>query len=130
MTNPFILNEESIALTISNMTHMLRSYLSCSWLDYVIMSYGFHGARQQIWDIVQTNLQSIPHTFVPITLTCGTEENIARMTRDGRDLARIRRAISVREIYDALPYPKIDTTHLTIEQTADRVIAIVQEGST
>jgi cytidylate kinase len=126
MTNPFILNKESIALTITNMTHMLRSYLSCSWLDYVIMSYGFHGARQQIWDTVRSNLEGIPYTFVPITLTCDTEKNIARMTRDGRDQARITRVMSVRGIYDALPYPRIDTTHLTIGQVADRVVEIVK----
>ena len=128
MTNPFILNEESISLTISNITQMLRSYLTCVWLDYVIFSYGFHGSRQQIWETVLSNLQDIPYTFVPITLTCGEEENIIRMARDGRDQARIQRALAVRSLYDALPYPTIDTTHLTIEQTADRVLDIVQGG--
>ena len=120
------MNEATISLTIANMTQMLHSYLSCSWLDYVIFSYGFHGARQQIWDTVHADLQDIPHTFVPITLTCDEEENVARMTRDGRDHARIQRAIATRALYDALPYPVIDTTHLTVEQAADRVIEIVQ----
>jgi thymidylate kinase len=127
MTNPFVLNEESIALTIANMTQMLRNYLSCPWLDYVIMSYGFHGARQQIWETVQANLQAIPYTYVPITLTCDAKENIRRMSHDGRDQERIQRAIAVRGIYEALPYPRIDSTSLTIDQTADRVIKIVQE---
>lgn len=126
MTNPFILNEETISLTITNMTQMLRTYLSCSWLDYVFMSYGFHGARQQIWDTVQTNLQTISYAYAPITLTCDTDENIARMVTDGRDQGRIHRAISARELYDALPHPRIDTTSLTIEQTADRVIEIIE----
>ena len=128
MTRPFILNEATIALTIANMTQMLRNYLSCSWLDYVLFSYGFHGARQQIWDTVHADLQDIPHTFVPITLTCDEEENVARMTRDGRDPGRIQRAISNRALYDVLPYPLIDTTHLTVEQVADRVIEIVQRA--
>jgi cytidylate kinase len=127
MTNPFTWNEEMISLTTNNITHMLHSYLSCAWLDYVIFSYGFHGPRQQIWDTVRNNLQDIPHTFVPITLTCAEQEHIERMTRDGRDQARIQRALDARHIYEALPYPRIDTTHLTIKQTADRIIEIVQE---
>ena len=126
MTRPFVLNEATIALTIANMTQMLRNYLSCSWLDYVLFSYGFHGARQRIWDTVHAHLQDVPHTFVPITLTCSEEENVARMRRDGRDRDRIQRAIANRGLYNALPYPAIDTTHLTIEQTADRVIEITR----
>ena len=129
MINPFILTEESIALTIANMTQMLQNYLSCSWLDYVIMPYGFHGARQHIWDTVQAKLQSIPHNFVPITLTCSEGENIARMVHDGRSRERIQRAIAVRCLYESLPYPRIDTTSLTIDQTVDRVIKIVQDAA-
>ena len=126
MTRPFILNEATIALTIANMTQMLRNYLSCSWLDYVLFSYGFHGARQRIWDTVHDALQDVPHTFVPITLTCDEAENVARMKRDGRDRGRIERAIANRGLYDGLPHPLIDATHLTVEQTADRVIEIVR----
>jgi energy-coupling factor transporter ATP-binding protein EcfA2 len=126
MTHPFVLNGETIPVTIGNITHILRSYLACSWLDYVIFSYGFHGPRRQIWETVLSNLQDIPYVFAPITLTCDREENITRMVYDGRDQARIQHALAVGYLYDALPYPKIDTTHLTIEQTADRVIEIVQ----
>lgn len=125
MTNPFTWNEEMISLTINNITHMLSGYLSCGWLDYVIFPYGFHGPRQHIWESVQSNLQAIPYTFAPVTLTCGEEEHIARMKQDGRDAARIQRALAARYLYDALPYPSIDTTQLTIEQTAARVIEIV-----
>jgi hypothetical protein len=126
MTHPFAWNEELILLTITNITHLLRSYLTCPWLDFVIFSYGLHGPRQRIWDTVVDNLQDVPHTFVPLTLTCGEEENIARMTRDGRDPARIQRALAVRSLYDGLPYPRIDATHLTVDQTADRVIEMLR----
>ena len=126
MTHPFAWNEEIIALTIDNITHMLRSYLICSWLDYVIFSYGFHGPRQRIWDTVFDNLQDLPHTFIPITLTCDRGENVMRMRQNERDEARIQRALSARGLYDALPYPIVDTTHLTIDQAVDRVLGIVQ----
>ncbi len=126
MTHPFAWNEEIISLTISNITHMLRSYLECPWLDYVIFAYGFHGPRQRIWDTVYRGLQAIPHRFVPITLTCSEQENVARMKRDGRDQARIQRALAARSLYDVLGYPRIDITHLTIDQTVERILGIVQ----
>lgn len=126
MINPFIWNDDIISLTVNNISQMLRGYLSCAWLDYVIFPYGFHGPRQQIWETVLSNLADIPYTFAPIALTCGEEEHVARMTRDGRDQARIQRALAARYLYDALPYPKVDTTHMTIRQTANRVIDIVR----
>jgi hypothetical protein len=126
MTNPFIWNEDITSLTMHNITQMLRGYLTCAWLDYVLFPYGFHGPRQQIWKTVLSNLADIPYTFAPITLVCGEEEHIARMKRDGRDQARIQRALAARYLYDALPHPRIDTTHLTIDQTADHVIEIVR----
>lgn len=126
MTHPFTWNEDIISLTINNMTQMLGSYLTCSWIEYVIFSYGFHGPRRQIWEAVYNNLEDIPYIFVPITLTCDVEENIMRMRHDGRDQARIQRALATRYLYDALPYPSVNTTHLTIDQTTDRAIDIVQ----
>jgi len=126
MTNPFEWNEQTIALATHNITHMLRGYLSCAWLDYVIFPYGFHGPRQQIWNAVLDNLQDIPYIFTPLALTCAEDENIARMARDGRDPARISRALAARDIYTGLPYPSIDTTHLTIEESVEQVLEFIQ----
>jgi energy-coupling factor transporter ATP-binding protein EcfA2 len=126
MTNPFIWNEDIIALAKHNISQMLRGYLTCHYLDYVIFPYGFHWPRRQIWDTVLSNLADIPYLLAPITLTCGEEEHIARMTHDGRDPARIERALATRYLYDTLPYPKIDTTFKTVSQIAERVIEIVQ----
>jgi len=129
MINPFVLNEETIPLTIGNISGMLSSYLTCNWVDYVVFPYGFHGARQQIWTAVQRNLAEVPHRFIPITLTCSLQENTDRMKRDRRDAARIQRALASRNLYDSLPYPTIDSTKLSVNETADKVIAIVHENT-
>jgi len=128
MIHPFAWNEEIVALTIHNITHMLRGYLTCTWLDAVIFSYGFHGPRQQIWDTVLGNLQDITYAFVPVTLICEEATHVLRMTRDGRDPGRIERALATRPLYEALPYPRIDTTHLTVDEIAGQVMALVQRG--
>lgn len=108
----------------------MRSYLECSLLDYVIFNYGFHGPRKQIWDHVLQNLSDLNYQLLPITITCGEEENRARMVKDGRDTARIERALAVRSLYDGLDCPIIDTTGLTVEDTVNKVLEIVMDYET
>jgi broad-specificity NMP kinase len=104
---------------------MLRGYLACTWLEYVIFSYGFHGPRQKIWESVQANLKDIPYILAPITIRCEPETLIGRMLQDGRDPERIQRALEAHDLYEHLPYPRIDTTRLTVEETVERVLEIV-----
>ena len=74
MTNPFAWNEALIALTIHNMAHLLRGYLSCEWIDYVLFPYGFHGPRQHIWDTVYAGVgfSAQGSDGVTGTYSCGT----------------------------------------------------------
>jgi cytidylate kinase len=130
MTHPFTWNEEAVTMTVSNVTHMLRSYLTCSRIEYVIFSYGFHGPRKRIWEAVLCNLGDLPYTLCPITITCSEDENLIRMKHDERDAGRIQRALATRHLYEDLPYPRIDTTHLTIEETVEQAVEILQHDST
>lgn len=125
MINPFYYDDEIISLTISNMTHMLRSYLQCSSVQYVIFNFGFHGPRKEIYEQVMENLKDLEYEFVPITVTCDEEENVRRMIKDYRDSERIKRALAARSIYENLSTPLIDTTRLSAEETAARVIEII-----
>lgn len=127
MTNPFTFTDEAIQLTISNMTHMLKSYLACSFIEYVIFNYGFHGPRRKIYDEVIKNISVIDFRIIPIMITCSEEENIKRMIKDGRDSDRIKRALNARSIYDGLETPKIDTTELTVEMTVNKLIEIIEK---
>lgn len=127
MTNPFTFTPEIISMVEKNISFVLRSYLECSLLDYVIFNYGFHGPRKQIWDNVLQNLRDLNYRLLPITITCSEEENRARMLKDGRDEERIKRALAVRGLYDGLGYPTIDTTGLTTEETVSKVWEIVMD---
>lgn len=126
MTNPFAFTDEIIRMTERNMTSLLRNYLECSLLEYVIFNCGFHGPRKQIFNNVIRNLRDIDYELVSVTITCSPEENELRMIKDGRDEERIRRALAVRDLYDGLGYPVIDTTNLTVEETVGKVIDIVK----
>jgi deoxyadenosine/deoxycytidine kinase len=126
MTNPFTFNDEIIKMIETNISFMLRSYLGCSTLEYIIFNYGFHGPRKQIFDNVVKNLSDINYQIIPITVTCSYEENRDRMINDGRDEERISRALAVRSIYDSLGHPIIDTTHISPEETVYKVLEILK----
>lgn len=124
--NQMEFTEELMSLNERNITSLLTNYLSCSYVWYVIFSYGFHGPRQQIFDRVMSDLARFAYEFVPVLLTCDVAENVRRMTQDGRDEARIERALAQsRPVYDGLPYTRIDTTHLTVDDVVDRICELL-----
>ena len=125
---PFSFSEEIIEVITANISAMLIHYFQCSAVDHVIFSYGFHGPRKQIFDEILSRLAraGIEYQFVPLILDCSEEENILRMQKDGRDPARIQRALQfTRSLYGAYGYPCIDTTHLTVAETADRMLRLI-----
>ncbi|MCM0650052.1 hypothetical protein NBE98_16915 [Clostridium swellfunianum] len=124
-TNPFVFNDEIIKMTEKNLSFMLRSYLECSSIEYVIFNYGFHGPRKKIFENVLKNLSDLTYKLIPITITCSYEENVIRMVRDGRDEERIYRVLSVRDIYDNLDSPSIDTTDLNLEEIVRKVLELI-----
>jgi cytidylate kinase len=126
--NPFELTPEVERLAQDNMTALLRSYLRCSLVDYVIVCYGLHGPRRRIFDSVMSGLGDVELRLLPVVLTCDREESVRRMLLDGRDAARIERALQTRSSYEATGYSSIDTTCLTVEETVDRILELLQTG--
>lgn len=127
MTNPFSFNDEIIRMVEKNISFMLRSYLECSTLEYVIFNYGLHGPRKQIFDNILKNISDMDYELIPIVITCSYDENRTRMIRDGRDEERISRALAVRNIYDNSDNPTIDTTDMSVEKAVYKVLEIIKE---
>lgn len=124
--NPFDFTSETIEIIEKNITAILRNYLESKTIEYVIFSYGFHGPRKKIFTNIMHNLKDVVFRFVPIVLTCSEFENIKRMENDKRDIARIKRSLeNTRELYNDLKYPRIDTTDLTVEQTVDEILKLL-----
>ena len=82
-----------------------------------------------MYERVLHNLQDLSFHLLPITLTCSEEENARRMVQDGRDAAGyIQRSLQTRVAYDGLPYPVIDSTYLSVEETVDQILLLLQES--
>lgn len=126
--NPFPFTERTKETVTDNIYYLIRNYLLCRDIDYVIFTYGFHGERKAIFDEVLHRLQKekINFELSMIILKCSLNENIQRMISDGREENRIKRGIdNTFNFYDRYDYPTIDTTALEIEQVANRIAEVV-----
>ncbi len=128
MIHPFEFSDELKDIVEDNMATMLVNYLKCSSIEKTIFLYGFHGPRKQIFDNIMTKLvdTGIPYSFMPIILECELEENIRRARNDGRDETRIKFGIkNSRDIYNQYDYPRLDITHLTVDEAVEKLINMI-----
>lgn len=129
--NPFPFTEVTKETVTDNIFSLIRNYLQCRDIDYVIFTYGFHGERKAIFEEIAHRLEREKINFEcsVIILKCSLEENIRRMKLDGREENRIQRGIdNTFHFYDRYDYPTIDTTELEIDQMAGCIAELVGIG--
>lgn len=127
-TNPFMFTEATKEVVTNNIYCMIKNYLQCEDINTVIYPYTFHGGRKAIFEEVIQRLQDdgIEFELCPIILKCSKEENIRRAIEDGRDMERVDRGMKdTFSFYDEYTYPKIETTSLSPDEVAQKVIDIV-----
>lgn len=90
----------------------------------IIRDYTDRGCERHMLDELKAEFE---FKVITILLTCSENENVRRMQNDGRKDERIAYSIeNTRTIFDGLDCPKIDTTGLTPEQTAERMIKMIR----
>ena len=123
MMNPFVLDDGTIPTIAKNISGLIGNYLACDSVQTVILSYGFHGRRKEVFDRVMGALPLCEIRFLPFQLICGEEENLRRLKAGGRNTDRIKRALEVsRKAYEEIEYPEVDITELSANAAAKRII--------
>ena len=125
--HPFAFTEATKTAATNNIYCLLKNYLLCQDIEYVIFPYGFHGERKEIFEKVMGRLKEEQIAFerCTVVLKCSREENIKRAVRDGRDPQRIKRGMeNTFAFYDAYPCPIVDTTDLCPDQAAEKIMEI------
>lgn len=120
--NPYEMNT-----VIENIYALIKNYFLCPEIETIIFPYGFHGDRIQRFEKVKTKLcqEGIEFEIFTVILTCSLEENIRRAKSDMRDDELVKRGVlNTYDIYDELAYIKIDTTDMTADKTAERIIEL------
>ncbi|KJR46252.1 hypothetical protein UF75_3338 [Desulfosporosinus sp. I2] len=129
MMNPFTVNDENKNMVINNITFLLRSFLTNSSLEYTIFNWVMH--LEDIFNLILQPLNDLEFEVIKITLTCSEKVLKKRIVKDIqlnlRDDSSINRSIERLELYNNMSTEKIDTTDLSILETVDRIIEIVQE---
>lgn len=128
--NPFPLTDATKETVIDNMYCMLRNYLCCDEIHTVVFVHSWHGGRKELYDTVIARLRDDGICFQEqvIILKCSESENRRRAFADHRDAERIERGIrNTYSFYNALEYPCINTTHMTIEEVAESIRAYIEE---
>ncbi|MEY8352402.1 hypothetical protein AALB39_03500 [Lachnospiraceae bacterium 54-53] len=123
MMNPFVLSDETIPTIVNNISSLILNYMDCSIIKTVVFSYGFHGRRKEVFEMIMKNMTEIEHRFIPFVLWCGEDENIRRMNEDHRSIERIERSIrNSREVYHNVHYPVINITNLSVLEVSKIII--------
>ena len=129
--NPFVFSESTKETIVENIYCLLRNYLSCSDVNKVVFTYGWHGERKEIYERIMEKLKNEPIEFklTIIILKCSKDINIKRAILDGRDEVRIKRGMEMTfSFYDNFDYPCIDTTDMTPSTVAQQIVNMVESN--
>lgn len=126
--DPFIVTDETRTMVLDNICHVLSNFLRCSAYENVVFCWVMH--EQAIIDAIRANLP-LAETgcrVVNISLTCSEAALRERLARDvsagKRTGGVIARSVARLPLYPTLDSTLIDTTALTPEEVAERILSI------
>jgi len=124
--HPFQVTEETKAMVVDNICHLLGNFLRCSAYQSVIFCWVMH--QQAILDDILSRLDLEGCRVLPISLTCRPEALRARLEGDVKAGFRqgdvVDRALGYLPLYDELDTIHLDTTGLSPDQVAAAIRAL------
>ena len=122
--DPFQVTEETKAMVMDNICHVLGNFLSCSAYENVILCWVMH--EQAIIDEILSRLDTSECEVRAFSLVCTEEELRRRLGKDVADGTRqpdvVARSLSRLPLYDKLSTERVDTTGLAPAQVAADLI--------
>lgn len=125
--SPFVVNDETKAMVVDNIVHLLNNFLACSVYEYVIFCWVMH--QQDIVDDICSRLkgQFQRHLF---SLICSEEALTQRLSRDIaagiRQEGIIERSVPRLKCYREMDSVKVDVTELSPLLAADRIRQVLE----
>ena len=120
---PFVVNDETKALVMDNITHVLNNFLRVQTFDYVIFCWVMQ--EQAILDDVLSRLEPGAYETQLFTLTASKEALTQRILADiaagKRQADVLERSLARWPLYDTMQTIKIDTTNLSAQQAAQAI---------
>ena len=120
---PFTVSDETKAMVLDNITHVLTNFLRCSAYDNVVFCWVMH--QQKIVDDILSSLPLDGVRVMSFSLTCMPDALMARIRRDIaaglRDESAVSRALSYLPLYETVQSIKLDTTAISASEAAEQI---------
>ena len=120
---PFLVTDETKALVMDNICHLLGNFLRCSAFDNVVFCWVMH--QQAIVDELLSRLPLADVQVHALSLVCTPEALTERLQADIaaglREPDVIARSLAYLPLYEALNTTKIDTTDRSVAEIAKNV---------
>ena len=107
--HPFVVNRETKAMVMNNIVYQLNQFISCSEIENIIFCWVMH--EQSIIDEILSRVD-INH--------CQTDIDAGIRRQD-----IIERSLERMKLYKQLNTIKIDISHSTIDETAEKIYKIL-----
>lgn len=124
--HPFTVTPETRAMVKDNIVHLLSNFLRCSQIDHVILGWVMH--EQPIVDDLLSRLPLEGCEVICVSLVCSPSALAGRIQRDIdaglREADVLARSLARLPLYDRLHTVKIDTSDMSVQETAQAVIAL------
>lgn len=121
--HPFIVTDETRAMVMDNITHLLSGFLACSELQNVVFCWVMH--EQTILDSLLARLPLEDCAVTSVSLVAPPDALRTRLQRDVDAGLRtpdvIARSLAYLPKYDALDTIKLDTGALDAQQAAREI---------
>lgn len=125
-SHPFQVTEETKAMALDNICHLLKNFIICPAYDTVIFCWVMH--RQSILDDILAQLPLEDLRVKAVSLIC--DEETLRHRLEG-DVARglrtedvIERSLARLPLYKGLDTVKVDTSHRMVGEIAGEIMAM------
>ena len=122
--DPFLVTDETKAMVMDNICHLLNNFLRCPAYENVIFCWVMH--QQDIVDEILARLDTEGVVVRAISLVCSPEALRARLARDVEAGLRqediIRRSVERLSLYEALSTEKLDISGLSAEEAAEQIL--------
>ncbi len=121
--SPFQVTEETKAMVLDNICHLLNQFLHCSAYDNIIFCWVMH--QQSIIDSILDKLDTKNCTVKCVSLIADEESLRERFTADARcgvrNIDDIDKSLARLPLYRSLKSIQIDTSNKSIQRVADEV---------
>lgn len=125
--HPFVASPETKAMAVDNIAHLVNNYLTCSVCDHVVVNWVLD--EKAVMDSLLSRISGaeVRH-FI---LTCSGEALEARWRADKTTEWRTEEWLQVSRrllpYFDALEGIHVDTTRLSPQQAAKRILGLIGE---